>query len=98
MLDNTSGTTAISTSSDAEVTALALEPGGDVTQVTIINEGSVAGFFQVNADGATGEWCRLPAGPSAVTNTYNEPLSGISIKVKRVAGGSNLSGIYVSVR
>jgi hypothetical protein len=97
MLDKTSGLTAVATVSDTEVTALTVS-GGRINQVTIINEGSVAGFFQVNGDGDSGEWCRLPAGPSAVTNTYKETISSLVVKVKRVASGSNLSGVYVAAR
>jgi hypothetical protein len=97
MLDKTSGLTAVATVSDTAVTALT-DAGGQVTQVTIINEGAVAGFFQVNGDGGEGDWCRLPAGPSAVTNSYRNVMTSVSVKIKRIAGGSNLSGVYVSAR
>ena len=97
MLDKTNGLTAVATVSDTAVDALVVT-GGRVNQVTIINEGSVAGFFQVNGDGTEGDWCRLPAGPSAVTNTYKETISSLTVKVKRIASGSNLAGVFVSAR
>jgi hypothetical protein len=84
-----SGETAISTSSDAEVTVLTLTQGG-YTEVVITNEGTVAGFVSID-NGST--WMRLPAGPSSRTFSVRGMLRMV-VKVKRVASGSNLTGIW----
>jgi photosystem II stability/assembly factor-like uncharacterized protein len=86
-----SGETAIATTSDTAVTALAADTSqAYLTEVFIINEGTTPGFFSI--DGGT-TWARLPAGPSSVRIALRQIYQGV--KVKRVAGGSNLSGVYV---
>jgi len=85
-----SGTTAIATSGDTAVDAIA---DGLVMerQLVLINEGSVAGFWSI--DGGT-TWSRLPANCAMKLDRNGAPFTGV--KVKRVAGGSDLSGVYVS--
>ena len=82
-----SGTTAIATSGAGAVTAAAATLT-TIRRLTIINEGSEAGFFLI--EGTT--WCRLPA-----TSTVNlEPNAAlpVGVQVKRQAS-TNLSGVYV---
>jgi hypothetical protein len=82
-----SGTTAIATTSDTPVQALTIT--GWVNNVVIQNEGTIAGFASV--DGGT-TWIRLPAGPCDLT--LHGPFQSPSVQVKRVAAGSNLTGIW----
>ena len=83
----TSGETEKVTTSDAAVIALNAGPQ-IVRKIQIINEGDAPGFFQF--DGIN--WGRLPAKSSVSL----EPTASLTygVKVKRVAGGANLSGIY----
>lgn len=86
-----SGTTAVATTDDTAVTALAADTSqAYLNEMVIINEGSAPGFFSI--DGGT-VWARLPAGPSSVRIQQRQAYQGV--KVKRVSGGTNLSGIYV---
>lgn len=84
-----SGVTATATSGDTAVTLFDCA-GTAVFRVTVVNEGGVAGFFSI--DGGT-TWARLPA-TSSVTVPIPEKPRSIICKVKRIAGGSNLSGVY----
>lgn len=83
------GTTAIATTDDTAVSVFTSSSGYLVNQLTVINEGGVAGFF--SDDGGT-TWARLPA-TSSVTIKITPPKA-VDVKVKRVASGSNLSGVY----
>ncbi len=60
--------------------------------LTLLNEGSTAGFWSV--DGTN--WQRLPAGPAQVTSAVPFGTSGAAtaVQVKRVPGGSDLTGIW----
>ena len=84
------GTTAeaVATTSDTAVTVIS-SIDRDEADLHILNTSSVAGFFSI--DGGT-TWGYLPAGPCDIK------LSGVpssaSVKVKRIASGSNLTGIY----
>ena len=85
-----SGTSAVATSGDAAVNVVTVV---QVTHLVIVNEGTAKGFFSI--DGGT-TWFYLPAGsasaPSSVSvNTY---LANVTIQVKRVASGTDLSGVY----
>ena len=87
-----SGMAALATTSDAPLTAIAASEMAVYHHVRIVNEGSVAGFYSL--DGGT-TWCRLPAGPCAVKDD-GVKIVNQAIQIKRVAGGSNLSGVYAS--
>lgn len=87
-----SGTTAVSTSSDTAVTAIASSTNMLSCCVVIVNEGAAPGFWSL--DNVT--WQRLPAGPTSVTHPIgNLPRVNGGVYVKRVSGGSDLSGVYV---
>lgn len=82
-----SGETAVTTNSNTAVTLVTLAKDELTTSVTIINEGSVAGFFSL--DGGT-TWARLPADCSlTIPHETNQ-----SILVKRVADGTDLADVY----
>jgi hypothetical protein len=86
----TSGATAKATTADTAVELIsATTTGRPFTWLSIINEGSVAGFFSI--DGGT-TWARLPAGPSAVSIPVG--VKSLAVQIKRVAGGTNLSGVW----
>ena len=96
----TSGTTAVTTSSDTAVsvtlTGVDSAPGisGGIKHVRIVNEGAAAGFF--STDGGT-NWARLPAQFVAEHEFANPfPPANLNLKVKRIASGTNLSGVYVT--
>jgi hypothetical protein len=86
----TSGSTAVSTTSDTAVVAIAAPSNvNDIdTSLIILNEGGVVGFFSID-NGIT--WARLPAG--GISLDFINLNQGV--QVKRVAGGTNLSGIWV---
>lgn len=85
-----SGTTAIATASDTAVTLLTINQ--TVRRITIINEGSVAGFFSIDSGTV---WARLPAGPSSVTIEVPEtPITNRTVQIKRESGGSNVEDVY----
>ena len=92
-----SGLTAIATTSDTPVDLITaaqlkdLAPRNPVC-VVIINEGAVAGF--ISLDGGTSWPYRLPA-TAAITIDRLVDVSGI--QVKRVASGSNVTGVWASV-
>lgn len=92
-----SGTSALSTGSDSAVTAIAASDAR-IHRVTFVNEGTVAGFGSPDA-GIT--WVRIPAAaaatsPVGVTVDFREvPKKNSGILIKRVSGGSNMSGVYV---
>lgn len=90
-----SGTTAISTSSDAAVDVLTADSRYHDREVTVTNTGTAAGFVSING-GTT--WFYLPPGITGapVRRTFDlrhRPFSA-HVQVKRIASGSNLSGIY----
>lgn len=82
-----SGLTAKVTSDDTAVVLLTWTNGREMN-CTIINDGPVAGFF---SDDAGTNWGRLPAGSSVTFRVLN---GNASIQVKRIAGGSDLAGLY----
>jgi hypothetical protein len=90
LVRKSSGLTPIATTTDAAVTAIAADAANDINQVIFANEGTVAGFFSIDS-GTT--WHRLPS--EHVTTIGNVLISNKNIQVKRVAGGSDLSDIYV---
>ncbi len=88
-LSVSSGITAKITKTDEPIEVIAAQPGG-IVAVTIYNEGIASGFFSIDA-GST--WHRLSGGNSISKDNINTKLA---IQVKRIAGGTNLSGIYAS--
>ena len=87
----TSGTAPLATDSDAALTVLAANAGAVYHHVRMVNEGAAAGFYSI--DGGT-TWNRLPA--QSVVEDNGVKLTNQAVQVKRVAGGSNLSGVYAS--
>jgi hypothetical protein len=91
-----SGLVAKATVSDVAVECIAANANVDFHHLRIVNEGGVAGFFSFDG-GAT--WHRLVGVTGAVTAIV---LDGIlihnaAVQVKRIAGGTNLTAIFVSV-
>lgn len=82
-----SGITAITTASDTAVDVLTLS--GRNCRLLITN-GAVAGFFSVD-NGTT--WAPLPA--STTLTLYGLQIE-TKVQVKRIAGGSNLAGVYAA--
>jgi len=86
-----SGTTALSTSSDTVVQALAANTTQVCHHLRVANLGSVQGFYSI--DGGT-TWACLPA--NTVLTDDGVEFAGSAVQIKRVAGGSNLDNVYVS--
>lgn len=86
-----SGEAAISTADDTAVTLISHATlSGIERHVKITNDSAVAGFWSTD-NGIS--WNRLPA--SGVMTAYD--LTSInSVKVKRIAAGSNLTGLYAT--
>lgn len=89
MLRLTSGTTAIATTSNTAVSAIAASELGRIQTVRISNEGVVVGWFSI--DGGT-TYHRLTLGVMQLDGLL---VLNKAIMVKRVAGGTNLSDVYV---
>ena len=87
----TSGVTAKATTDDTAVEVIAATAEKIFRHARIINEGTVAGFWSI--DGGT-TWERLPA--STALTDDGVFIKNKAIQVKRIAGGSDLSGIYAS--
>jgi len=86
----TSGTTAKATTADTAVEVIATQgPARTFRHARLINEGAVAGFW--SADGGS-TWSRLPA--ATVITDDDIYIRDKAVQVKRVAGGSDLSGIW----
>jgi len=83
-----SGTTAKATDGNDAVTLLPISSNGQEWDLTILNEGSVAGYFSVDA-GTT--WLRLPAGPASITGRYT--ITG-DVQIKRIEDGTDLAGVW----
>ena len=91
-----SGETALATSDDTAVTAIQYPTATQgwmrvMKNAVVTNEGSEAGFVSVDG-GAT--WIRLPASYTLILRSIR--ISD-SVLIKRVAGGANLSGVFVSI-
>jgi len=85
----TSGETALASTSDIVVPTIDLRPTGAIcSHVRIVNEGSAPGFYRYDK----GPWCRLPE--SSILSDDNVDVKQ-TIEVKRVAGGANLTGVFV---
>ncbi len=88
-----SGTTAKATTSDTVVTLIAAS--GDAhpamyENLDVINEGAAPGF--VSVDGGS-NWMRLPANGTLEKRRIKIDRR-IAVTIKRIAGGTNLSGVY----
>lgn len=98
MLGNDTNTTAASTNSDAVVTVVTGgKPAVTIGALILINESAVAGFFTV--DGVT--WLRLPASSTVTLPFRLWGGSGQTLKngiqIKRIAGGTDLTGVWAYV-
>ena len=89
MITLSSGETAKATTDDNPITLIDATDQETIGHLTIINEGGVAGFFSVDG-GET--WLRLPA--NGARSLDGLQVFNQAIQAKRVAGGSNLSGVY----
>jgi len=85
-----SGVTALATTTDSAVEAIAADAVNVLHHVKLVNEGAVAGHFSI--DGGT-TWGRLPSDSMFVLDGVK--IANAAIQVKRVAGGANLSGVFV---
>jgi len=86
-----SGTTAITTSSDTAVEAIAAASiGAGHYWMYVLNTGAAGGF--VSWDAANAVWYAMPA-----TTGFIIPDADVSgaVQVKRIASGSNLAGVYI---
>jgi hypothetical protein len=93
-----SGVTAVSTSGDGVVTAIAASAiPSPRTNIRIVNEGAPSGWFSI--DGGT-TWHRLP-GTAASTTAVPVVLLNVrpifSVQVKRIASGTDLANVFVTV-
>lgn len=97
MAKKTSGTTAIATTSASNATLIAADATITINRVTVINEGTVAGFF--SSDNGT-NWVRIPAAaaatsPVSVTDDFRENPRKLAygVLIKR-DGGSNMAAVW----
>ena len=93
-----SNTTAGATTTDAAVEIISAATFGaqPIYNITIINEGTIAGFFSV--DGGIG-WQRLPAtvaSTNPVPLTLRSQMKAFSggVQIKRIASGTNLANVW----
>jgi hypothetical protein len=92
-----SGTTAQATTSDTAVTVIAASDA-KINRVTFINEGTVAGFGSIDgvSHGCASPLPPQPPRPSRSPIDFREsPKKNPGIQIKRIASGSNMSGVYV---
>jgi hypothetical protein len=85
----TSGSTAISTTSDAAVSVTAITPG-NYTTIVFINHGTVDGLFSIDGVHFTALYVGATALPGPVTIVH----SG-DVQIQRVAGGANMTNCWV---
>ena len=90
-----SGETAYATVDDTAVPVTQIL-AGSYGQISVINEGAAPGFYSLDG-GVAGSWERLPAsGSVTLTPAGRIRLTGTNpVQIKRVTGGTNLSGVYV---
>jgi hypothetical protein len=87
----TSGTVAKATTGDDPVELIAAQPNDVLHHVRIINEGAAPGFYSIDGGNT---WERLPA--QASISDDDVIVSNTPIMIKRVSGGTDLSGIFAS--
>lgn len=88
-----SGTTLLTTASDAAVAVPNILPG-NYQQISVINTGAAPGFFAADGGANDSSWVYVPASGS-VTITGNLLVTAGGIKIKRIAGGTNMTGVQV---
>ena len=86
----TSGLTAKATTSNTAVTLIANEANNTVSEVVVVNESAVAGFFSVDG-GAS--WMRLKASASTIVDLRHQPIAAV-VLLKRVADGTDVTDVY----
>ena len=84
-----SGTTAIATTTDSAVVAITPNDDHVEDHCQIINEGEAPGFMSF--DGGT-SWARMPG---EYQHTFDDLNGRSGVQVKRVAGGTDLSDVFV---
>jgi len=87
-----SGVTAKATTDNSAVEVIAADSTNNYYHFRIFNSGSVAGFYSY--DGGT-TWHYLPTASSLLHNDVL--ISNQAVQIKRVADGSNVTGVYASV-
>ena len=90
-MNASSGLTALATTTDAVVEAISNEKALGANHLQVNNEGAVAGF--ISWDGGS-NWHRVKA---STIQTYDHMGTTNAVQIKRVAGGSNMADVYVSV-
>ena len=80
------------TTSDAPVEVIAADPVNTYYHLRIFNSGTVAGFYSF--DGGT-TWHYLPAASSLAHDGVK--IANKAVQIKRVAGGSNVTGVFASL-
>ncbi len=92
---DTSGTAAKATTNNDPVVLITITNAHQRHRVHIVNEGTAKGFW--SPDGGT-TWSYLPAGDGTAAGAGVVVMSGIkitgNIMIKRVADGTDLSGVY----
>ena len=89
----TSGLTAIATTSNTAVEVIAAQANaGPYRHCRIVNGGAIAGFYSI--DGGT-TWERLPA--STALTDDGVYIMNKAVQIKRIAGGTDLSGVFGSI-
>lgn len=87
-----SGVTAKATVSDAVVELLAAKKGSTFRHLLVINEGAEPGFYRIG----TGPFNRLPAASFILPEDGDIQITNQAVEIKRVAGGSDMSGVFGS--
>jgi hypothetical protein len=91
-----SGVTGIDTATDAAVELISAANAKGARFAKVVNTSAVAGF--VSFDGGH-HWNYLPAGTATVPmvlDFLHIPVAG-AVQLKRIAGGSNVTGVFASV-
>lgn len=89
----TTGDTAIEATTDAPVVAISMPSNGyfrNMKELYIVNDGAGDGF--VSIDGVT--WIRIPAQSS---RQFRGLRCTDDIRIKRVAGGTDMTGVYIAI-
>jgi hypothetical protein len=83
--------TALATNGNAAVVAM---PGKSTIchSMRIVNGGAAPGFYRRGG----GQWAYLPANTVLSDDSQRTPFRADSVEIKRVAGGADLGGVFVS--
>jgi hypothetical protein len=87
-----SGTTAIATTTNAGVAIFGAQTGTLKDYLVVINEGAVAGFVSIYADGSNK--IRLPAGPCSIHLVLPHSVPQANVKLYRVEDGTDVASVY----